>query len=138
MANEMQLVVLDAEGWGQIVNNNFQKLNNQIDTIMDSSKSISTGTNYVAPLSDVVSAPAAINASAVTSASVSGTGDDATINSNFSALDTFTSQVVSDLNNLRNTIISNQNILTNLVSKVNSLRAEFTEGSGVAILKATP
>jgi len=81
-----------------------------------------------------VTAPAAVTLVAPTSVSVSGTGDDATINANFSAIDSALGDAVIDLNNLRNRIIDNQTILTNLVNKVNSLLVELRAGTGVAIL----
>jgi hypothetical protein len=134
---QMTLIVLDAEGWGTIVNNNFQKINNQIDSLLDSSKTVhATATTVIANLGDSVAAPAAVTAIGTTSTTVSGTGDDATINANFGALDTFTAAAVVDLGNLRNTMIANQTILTNLINKVNSLLDELREGSGIAILKA--
>lgn len=134
---EMILLVLDAEGWGTAVNNNFQKINNQIDSLLDSSKTVHpTATTQIPNLADTVSAPAANTAAGTTSTAVSGTGDDATINANFAALDTFSGQAVADLTTLRNAIIANQTILTNLVNKVNSLMNELREGTGIAILKA--
>lgn len=133
----LTLIVLDAEGWGEIVNNNITILNNQIDSLLDASKSVTpAGSTQVANLTDSVSAPSAITSTAVTSTAVSGTGDDANINANFTALDAFTTTAIADLQALRNTIIANQTILTNLVAKQNALLNAIREGSGFAILKA--
>lgn len=136
---QMVLLVLDQEGWGDVVNDNYEKINNRIDSLLDTSKSLhATGTTNIPNLTDSVTAPSAITASATTSTAISGTGDDANINANFTALDGFTSQVVADLGNLRNTIIANQAILTNLVNKLNATLSEFREGEGIALLAPTP
>lgn len=130
-------IVLDAEGWGDIVNDNFTKIDSQIESLLDPAKTVHpTGTTQIANLTGSVTAPTAIGATGTTSTTVSGTGDDATINANFGALDSFAAAAVIDLNNLRNTIISNQTLLTNLINKVNSLLDELRESTGIAILKA--
>jgi len=132
----MQAIVLNAEGWGDILNNNSTKINNQVDSLIDPTKTVHpTATTQIINLPDTISAPAAVTAAATVSVTVSGTGDDPTINGNFIAIDAFTVLAVADLGNLRSTVISNQTILTNLVTKVNALLVEFREGSGIALLK---
>jgi len=128
----------NGEGWGDVYNDNVDVMNNQIDSLFDDTKTVvPTGTRPVSALTGNIVAPTAVGTTALAPISISGTGNDADLNTNFAEIQTKIGLIITDLNNVRNTVIADQVLITAHKDKINSLLVELRDGTGVAILNST-
>lgn len=128
------LVTLNTKGWGSLINTNTQLTHDQIGSMLTAASSSITATVIVLNVTNGVTGPPAIGASNPSIGTVTGTGDDATINSNFTNVSTEVNNLVTDVTNLRVAVQATNTLLIEVRDKLNETLAAIRKDTGVAIL----
>jgi hypothetical protein len=96
--SNLETIDYQSQGWSAIVTSNMQLLDSQLRHVLKGNANILGSQAQVDP--------AAQASSTISLSTVSGTGDDANINANFSAIQTQLNNVVGDISELRNVLVA--------------------------------
>lgn len=129
----LETIPLGTQGWNDIVTSNMQLLDTKLVNVMTGNKVLGNAT-----VADITEAdaqnPAAQTSASPTINTVSGTGDDTTINNNFTNLKTEFDKVINEIADLISKLTGNVTVTNSGKAKVNALLAELRKSSGNGVL----
>lgn len=138
----LQNIALGATGWGPIINDDIDLLNQRIGAQLNASDPF--GTDTILNNTTTQADPAALTTDTLTDSSggtpattivaISGSGADIDINNNFASFAAQVNKIRSDLSSLRTVAIGIIDYCDSMKGTLNTLLAALRETGGVGIL----